>query len=269
MASRYSISLALGVVQADAEHVGVGELVHPLVELAEDGLEVERGGDLAADVAQQLDVASCPRSRSGRGPRRPRRAAAPRRTARARAPCRPAAGAGSDRRRRPASPSSSDVAGVGPPGAIPRRQDGERVGGLAADLAGDIARPDVEAIVAEAQVGEVASRLAASSPTSRRRGRRAWSGTRSPSRRRTSAPRTRSAAPTSRRATGRRPGAGAAEQRLILVGRHAAHQRRKRRRRCAALRAISKRTNVCPEAEPHHAVGLREHDARWDRGRSG
>ena len=34
--------LALGVIQPDAEHVGVGELVHALVELAEDRVEVER-----------------------------------------------------------------------------------------------------------------------------------------------------------------------------------------------------------------------------------
>ena len=102
-------------------------------------------------------------------------------------------------------PEQRHVAGVGPPGAIPRRQDGERVGGVAADLAGDVPRPDVEAVVAEAQVGEVASRLAAPAPTSRRRDRRAWSGTRSPRRRRTSAPRTRRAGPKSTRATGRRP----------------------------------------------------------------
>jgi hypothetical protein len=44
------------VIQPDAEHVGVGELVHALVELAEDRLEVERRRDLAADLAQQLDV---------------------------------------------------------------------------------------------------------------------------------------------------------------------------------------------------------------------
>ena len=69
MASRYSISLALGVIQADAEDVGVGELVHALVERAEDRLEVERGGDLAADLAEQLDVALAfalgPRERLG------------------------------------------------------------------------------------------------------------------------------------------------------------------------------------------------------------
>ena len=48
--------VALGMIEPDAEHVGVGELVHALVELAEDGVEVERRGDLAADLAQQLDV---------------------------------------------------------------------------------------------------------------------------------------------------------------------------------------------------------------------
>ena len=31
-------------------------------------------------------------------------------------------------------PEQRHVAGIGPPGAIPRRQDGERVGGVAADL---------------------------------------------------------------------------------------------------------------------------------------
>ena len=46
----------LGMVEAHAEHGGVGELVHALVEPEEDRVEVERGGDLLADVAQQLDV---------------------------------------------------------------------------------------------------------------------------------------------------------------------------------------------------------------------
>ena len=55
-ARRYSNLLPLGVVEAHAEHAGVGELVHPLVEAEEDRVEVERGGDLLADVAQQLDV---------------------------------------------------------------------------------------------------------------------------------------------------------------------------------------------------------------------
>ena len=48
--------LPVGVIQADAEDIGIGELVHALVELAEDGVEVERRGDLAADLAEQLDV---------------------------------------------------------------------------------------------------------------------------------------------------------------------------------------------------------------------
>ena len=48
--------LLLGMVEADAEHVGVGELVHALVERAEDGVEVERRRDLAPHLAEQLDV---------------------------------------------------------------------------------------------------------------------------------------------------------------------------------------------------------------------
>ena len=49
--------LALGMVEADAKHIGVGELVDALVDLAEDRVEVERGCDLAANLAEQLDVA--------------------------------------------------------------------------------------------------------------------------------------------------------------------------------------------------------------------
>ena len=39
--------VAVRMIEPDAEHVGVGELVHAVVELAEDRLEVERRGDLA------------------------------------------------------------------------------------------------------------------------------------------------------------------------------------------------------------------------------
>ena len=44
-----------GPVEADAEDAGVDDLVDALVELEEDGVEVERGGDLFADLAEQLD----------------------------------------------------------------------------------------------------------------------------------------------------------------------------------------------------------------------
>ena len=44
------------MVEADAEHVRVRELVDAFVDLAEDRVEVERRGDLAADLAEQLDV---------------------------------------------------------------------------------------------------------------------------------------------------------------------------------------------------------------------
>ena len=142
--------LELGVVQADAEHVGVDQLVDPLVELAEDGLEVERGGELAADVAEQLDVllalALGPGqdlgglgAQLGLGELRPLALLADQ------APALESIGA------EERQPEQSHVAGVGPPGAIPRRQDGERVGGVAAECAGDVPSPDVEPIVAEAR----------------------------------------------------------------------------------------------------------------------
>ena len=152
--------LFLRVIEPHAEHVGVGELIDALVELAEDRVEVERRGDLAADFAEQLDVllafALRPRQRLGRL----RRAASLPQSARARVPCR--------RARRRCSRSTAvrcqgqqrDVAAVGQPRAIPGRQDRERVDGLVADGAGDAAGADAEAVVAEAQVGEVAPGLA-------------------------------------------------------------------------------------------------------------
>ena len=85
----------------------------------------------------------------------------------------------------------------------------------------------MEAVVAEAEVGVVAARLARPRPTSRRRGRRAASGTPWPSRRGTSARRTRSAARSSRPAARRRRRTPApAKSTPILIGRDAAHQRR-------------------------------------------
>ena len=47
--------LLLGPVEADAEDACIHDLVHALVELEQDGIEVERGGDLFADFAEQLD----------------------------------------------------------------------------------------------------------------------------------------------------------------------------------------------------------------------
>ena len=120
--------VALGMVEADAEDIRVGELVDALVELAEDRVEVERGGDLAADLAQQLDLllafALGSRQRFGGLGAQPRLGE-----------LRPlalladdAAALQRDRRRRSRSPASSDVRAIRPPGAVPRRQDGEGVG---------------------------------------------------------------------------------------------------------------------------------------------
>ena len=44
-----------GPVEADAEDAGVDNLIDALIELEEDGVEVERGGDLAADLAEHFD----------------------------------------------------------------------------------------------------------------------------------------------------------------------------------------------------------------------
>ena len=126
--------LALGMVEADAEHVRVGQLVHALVELAEDRVEVERRGDLAADLAQQLDVllalALGPRQRLGGFGAQPRfgelRALA---LLGDDAPALHAIG------RARTSTAEQQVAAVRPPRAIPRRQDRERVNGLLAQLA--------------------------------------------------------------------------------------------------------------------------------------
>ena len=89
--------LLLRVIEPDAEDVGVGELVDALVELAEDRVEVERRGDLAADLAQQLDVllafALGARQRFGRLGAQPRLGE----LGRARAPCRPRGGAAGGR----------------------------------------------------------------------------------------------------------------------------------------------------------------------------
>ncbi len=48
--------MLLGVIQPDAEDVGVDELVDALVERAGDRIDVERRGELAANGGQPLDV---------------------------------------------------------------------------------------------------------------------------------------------------------------------------------------------------------------------
>ena len=151
--------LFLRVIQPDAEDVGVGELVDPFVELAEDRVEVERRGDLTADLAEQLDVllafALRPRQRlGGFGAqlrfRKPRSLAL---LAHQAIPLQPVDDVH-------AQHQQHDVAAVGEPGAVPGRQDRERVGGFLADRARDAARAHAEPVVAEAQVREVAAGLA-------------------------------------------------------------------------------------------------------------
>ena len=161
--------VALRVVQADAEHVGVGELVHALVELAEDRLEVERRGDLAPDVAQQLDVllalALGPGQLLGGLGAEPRLGELRALALLADDPPALHAVHAED-----AGQAQQQVAGIGPPGAVPRRQDGERVRGLLADLAEHVARAHVEAVVAESRGSCSRGAPRASRPTSRRRG---------------------------------------------------------------------------------------------------
>ena len=48
--------MLFGTVEADTEDAGVDELIDPFIELEEDGVEVERSGDLAADLAEHFDV---------------------------------------------------------------------------------------------------------------------------------------------------------------------------------------------------------------------
>ena len=48
--------ILLRAVEAHAEDAGVHDLVDPLIELEQDGLQIEGGGDLLADLAEQLDV---------------------------------------------------------------------------------------------------------------------------------------------------------------------------------------------------------------------
>ena len=48
--------MLLRPVEANAEDARVHNLIHALVELEQDGIQVERSGDLFADFAQQLDA---------------------------------------------------------------------------------------------------------------------------------------------------------------------------------------------------------------------
>ena len=149
----------LRVVEAHPEHVGVGELVDPLVELPEDRVEVEGRGDLAADLAQELDVLLAFAFRAGQG--LGRLGAQP-----GFGELRPFALLGHH-----AAPlqtvhpghrhgEKGQTGGVGPPGAVPRRQDGEGIDGLVAYRTRYAARLHPEAVVPESQVGVVAPRLA-------------------------------------------------------------------------------------------------------------
>jgi hypothetical protein len=147
------------LIKADPEDVGVGELVHALVEPAEDGLELERRGDLAADLAEQLDVllalalGLC--QRLGRfGPQLGLGQLGALAFLAEQPPALDAVDGQHQHRR------DEDEAAVGRPGAVPRRQDGEGVGRLLAHLARRVARPHAEGEVAEAEVRELAARLA-------------------------------------------------------------------------------------------------------------
>jgi hypothetical protein len=129
MARRYSIS-CFSVVEPHPEHVGGRELIHPLVELPEDGVEVEGRGDLSADLAQQLDVLLALAFRAGQALRG--LGAQP-----GFGELRPLPFLG--HQPPPLDPidahdtqgQEGQVAAVGPPGSVPGRKDGEH-GGLVA-----------------------------------------------------------------------------------------------------------------------------------------
>ena len=144
------------MIETDTEDVGVGELVDALVELAEDRVEVERGRDLAADVAQQLDVllavALGPGQRLGRFGTEPRLGELRPLTLLADHPAALDAG-GADRH----ESGQQQASGVGPPRAIPGRQDREGVGALVAHLAGEVTGAHAELEIAEAEIGVVAA----------------------------------------------------------------------------------------------------------------
>ena len=253
--------LALGMVETDAEDVGVGELVDALVELAEDGVEVERRGDLAADAAQQLDLflalalgAGQRLGRFGPQPRfgelRPFALFAEQASALETIDADDQAGA------------EQQIGQIRRPRAVPRREDREGVGGLVADRSGDVARPHVEPEVAEAEIGEVAAGLAAPRrPVAveaieprlklgrffveerRRRVLESQRGRRGRQRR-------------------RRWSAGAGEHHVGLTGGDAAQERRVggRRRSRAAVQVVA--DEVALPAEPGHAVGVDDRESR-------
>ena len=55
MARRVFDQVLLRAVESNAEDAGVDNLVDALVELEQDGVQIERGGDLLADLAEQFD----------------------------------------------------------------------------------------------------------------------------------------------------------------------------------------------------------------------
>ena len=164
--------VAFRVIEADAEHLGIGELVHAVVQLAEDRLEVERRGDLAPDLAQELDVllAFALGRRQGFG-----RLGAQLHFGEVGALplLGDHAGALHAIQAEEEQSGTREIAEIRPPRAIPRRQDGEGVDGFVADSAADAARADAEAVVAESEVRVLALTLArpcrpvASKPSSR------------------------------------------------------------------------------------------------------
>ena len=56
MARLYSIRFLFRPVEAYAENARIHNLVHALIELEQDRVQIERGGDLLADFAEQLDA---------------------------------------------------------------------------------------------------------------------------------------------------------------------------------------------------------------------
>ena len=146
------------VIEADAEDVRRRHLVDAVVEPAENRVEVERRGDFAPHVAQELDLLfPLPLTRrycfGGLGSKA----------------CLVELCAGALLTQHTAALQPLDakdcqakeggIAEISPPGPIPGRQNGERVSGLIAHLAEDVARADPEAVVTESQVGEIPARL--------------------------------------------------------------------------------------------------------------
>ena len=256
----------VGVVQADAEHFRVGELVHVLVEPVEDGVDVERRRDLAPNLAEQLDVllalAFGSRQRLGRlGPQprlgEPRPFAFPVDHA-------PPQYAGEAEEHQP---GCQEVAGVGPPCPVPRRQDDEGVRRL-------VARPGQgrsahASGTCSLQIPGWCNPAAphAPRPTTRGRGRPASTGTRWSSRRGSPARRTRTEGRwmTVRDAAPRWPHPSAEED-ARLVDADAAHQGGEAVNRHRGSRRVVADEAQVGELQPGDAVALREDEPRRLRG---